>query len=246
MAARYLNGLPEYFPVFCRIFYPESCEDRLLLPPGWVAQNGEQVPNECTLKMLNCLSWRVGVTKLVRGWLFETGWVQFVQSNRLHRHDVLIFTYHGSGVFMVKRFDTSGCMPDRDLHAPTYFETRQYLAHDFDYEDSYTDSSEGAATGVSSIPAFTVVLLASTIEMGLSIPIIFWMTNVTSEERNWRDALLVGDRSWTVKITSKDYEVQIRRGWRTFVSENQLVVENICKFELLPYDEVRFMVSIER
>ncbi|KAL1564091.1 B3 domain-containing protein-like protein [Salvia divinorum] len=195
MAARYLNGLPEYFSVFCRIFYPESCEDRLLLPPGWVAQNGEHVPNECTLKMLNRLSWRVGVTKLVRAWFFETGWVQFVQSNRIHCHDVLIFTYHGSGVFMVKRFATSGYMPDRDLHAPTYFETRQYLAHDSDCEDNSTDSSEGAAMEVSSIPAFIVVLLASTIEMGLSIPNIFWMTNVSSEERSWRVALLIGDHS---------------------------------------------------
>ncbi|KAF3339159.1 B3 domain-containing protein [Carex littledalei] len=56
------------------------------------------------------ITWHV---KMIRSsnntFAMRSGWKEFVIANRIHKNDVLVFTYNGNSSFKVAIFDRSGC-----------------------------------------------------------------------------------------------------------------------------------------
>ncbi|KAL1540523.1 putative B3 domain-containing protein [Salvia divinorum] len=239
-----IRSFPKHHrPSFARLFLPEQCYEKLVLPADWVAQFGPFLPPECILEMINGQRWRVHLTKSPREWFFEGGWNNFMYSNHFERGDTLVFTHVRESDFLVTRYGWNGCMPQRDIHAP---EIRDPTEFNSESEDSDIEPTNDQDFGVATLPAFTVVILASHLERGLSIPTVFWKTEVADKDSVSPATFWIGEDDWDVYIRIRGHGVRIRRGWKKFVKDNDLQVGDVCKFELMPTEATNLRVTIDR
>ncbi|KAL1566831.1 putative B3 domain-containing protein isoform X2 [Salvia divinorum] len=139
-----------------------------------------------------------------------------------------------------------GCMPDQDIVANDLGNYRRYYPSSTESEDSDLEPHQDQSGVVSSLPAFTCVLMTSDLERGLNLSSIWWKTNIEDKDSIESATLWVGNNSWDVYVKIKNVDIWICRGWKKFARMNELEVGTLCRFELLPGPVNTFNVTFQR
>ncbi|KAL1559965.1 putative B3 domain-containing protein isoform X2 [Salvia divinorum] len=169
-------------PSFCKIIMSDDYNIRLRFPLLWFTVYRRDLPVQCKLEMPNGLSWTVGITKTSMETYFDENWPIFVYRNNIERGHTLVFTHHGGPDFKVLRYMADGCMPDQDIVAKDLGNYRRYYPSSTESEDSDLEPHQDQSGVVSSLPAFTCVLMTSDLERGLNLPSIWWKTHIEDKD----------------------------------------------------------------
>ncbi|CAK7355254.1 unnamed protein product [Dovyalis caffra] len=101
----------KFDPTRHQFFKVMVCEFRnqLVIPKQFANRFQEKLSDTIRLRGPSGHIWAVKLTKTTNDWLFQNGWVNFVQDHGLEEADFLVFQYEGNSSFKVTIFTKTGC-----------------------------------------------------------------------------------------------------------------------------------------
>ncbi|GAB4847040.1 hypothetical protein Ancab_026052 [Ancistrocladus abbreviatus] len=100
---------------FFKVFVPQICSHRLLIPPAFQKHVEDNVPQKSTITTPANKKWIVSMERDGSNLFFKDGWQEFVNYHTLEFGDFLIFRYDGNSSFTVKLFGKNGCAKQSDV-----------------------------------------------------------------------------------------------------------------------------------
>ncbi|XP_058728313.1 B3 domain-containing transcription factor VRN1-like [Vicia villosa] len=113
-------------------------------------------------------------------------------------------------------------------------------------QKNFTSKIEKALTKAknykSQNPLFIVVMTSSYSNQYMCVPFDFEQKYLKKDQSDMVLRVMDDDRTWIVKYSER----RISSGWRTFASDNNLKVGDVCLFEMINYEAYAFRVLVFR
>ncbi|KAF5190974.1 B3 domain-containing protein [Thalictrum thalictroides] len=255
---------------FFKFILPSCIEDRrLAIPRKFIRIYGKELSNIAVLKVPSNREWHVELREDEGRVWFQNGWHEFMKNHSISNWHILVFKYGGKSRFNVVIFDRTAseicypmsCMDDleesiieiesqitQENHEEEFMEvlnrfsfmkvTNEHESSDGSFQEKERAIKEARAF-TSQNPFFSVRMQPSH-----SLPYAFAKKYVTNDARVV--TLRVPDgRTWQVHCSGR-YQIRLSKGWKAFVLDNSLKVNDICNFELVDRKHMELKVSISR
>ncbi|RZC00117.1 B3 domain-containing protein [Glycine soja] len=248
---------------FFRIMLHENLlQGNLRLPEKFVRKYGNHLSNSMLLKLPNGVEWKVNLEKRDGSVWFQEGWKDFAEYYSLANGHLLGFRYDGTSHFHVFICDMSTMEIEYPVnkanHKRPSINSEESQPHKTQKTDENMNKSKGNMEG-SSISncgtheaagntSFTVIMKSSYVSKRIMYLPKSPLKRYTKSGEQYVK-LLVGDRSWRVKVIyCRNKTLSYFTGdWLVFAKENDLKEGDACLFQLLSNgDGIVMKVSISR
>ncbi|KAL8141694.1 hypothetical protein V2J09_014726 [Rumex salicifolius] len=250
----------EIKPHFFRIIISPSLQlHKLMLPPAFTKENGSGLSGYAYLRAPGGKEHRVTLLKRNGDIWFTQGWPCFCELYSLAYGHFLVFRYQGNSRFNVFIFDVS-CS---EIQYPNFDDTSSDDDEDWDEldEDEEEESDNELPYGNGRMseqferaeafkcdhPRFIVSMHVSYVsgEYRVWVPLrhsLKYLNNVVDGRKSKVKFCLEG-KSWSVSISRAGNNCMRLgpNGWRKFVLQNQLKVDDVCVFELIDKNVLSYM-----
>ncbi|KAG5017723.1 hypothetical protein GLYMA_08G339100v4 [Glycine max] len=233
---------------FFRIMLHENLlQGNLRLPEKFVRKYGNHLSNSMLLKLPNGIEWKVNLEKRDGSVWFQEGWKDFAEYYSLANGHLLGFRYDGTSHFHVFICD----MSTMEIEYPVNKANHKRPSINSEESKGNMEGSSISNCGnheAAGNTSFTVIMKSSYVSKRIMYLPKSPLKRYTKSGEQYVK-LLVGDRSWRVKVTyCRNKTLSYFTGdWLVFAKENDLKEGDACLFQLLSNgDGIVMKVSISR
>ncbi|XP_062019038.1 B3 domain-containing protein Os01g0723500-like [Rosa rugosa] len=238
------GGIKEERPSFFKVILPGYNTEQLRIPPHFLEHGRNDQPERATLTWNMSLerSWTVKVCRTKEGVYFKDGWRDFLNDNSVKEGDFLVFTYEGDMHFSIRDYENNCCKrgdfpTNNEPHeesAPAKSTKRNPGCPKKDYS---------AESFRSKFPHYTRSIKKK--YCVYSIPTAFYRKHLSAGNYEVAFLKISGGTKWfKVKLVPSLQTAFMSKGWSVFAHDNQIVVGDVCAFELVK--ENKMVVHILR
>ncbi|KAI3669874.1 hypothetical protein L6452_41333 [Arctium lappa] len=240
MAENQIGGSnSEQLPQFFKFYMPAHCSTQLRIPPAFVKYFKEYLPLKFVLVTSAKKSWEVDMNKVDDDVYFKRGWEEFVQDNSLEFGDFLIFYYNGGSKFYVSVYGNNNCL--KEIEAANNQSGKQPTLIQLGNETNRTGETKRISVEDIDL-SFEITLQQSYITRGY-----IHMPNAFSDRvKKYRPIakLQHSGRTWDVKVVHDGERYKFTQGWKLFVTENCVAIEDVCCFKMIDIKPKFYLLDV--
>ncbi|KAI9117230.1 hypothetical protein K1719_011396 [Acacia pycnantha] len=257
--------------LFFKPIHSESLTDKLMIPRKFMKKYGDVFSETVFLKLPNGEEWKVNLGRRNNGdvWL-QNGWREFAEHHSLFKGRLLVFEYDDSTSHRLNVI-IMDLTTSEEIDYPSNHNVEAKRARNEQQEESPCGTRknnkkckgnigralERAKAFKSQYPFFMIVARPYYVNASsqVAIPSKFGIKFLASEKSGQSTNLRTSNgRVWITKFITRKQGTKTRfelstSGWKPFVKDNDLKVDDVCVFELIKgptHHELNFRVSIFR
>ncbi|KAL5705014.1 hypothetical protein ACHQM5_023366 [Ranunculus cassubicifolius] len=212
--------------------FQKSSRYHFYLPRWWVKKTSLDEKDRVTLLDPSDKPWPVDIVRRGVGHTFlGKGWSEFCTAYRLNTSDTFRLQFVDENTIRVEITQRKVDSSDIPIEEANEKQRRETIV---------------AMTGFTSDNPYCSVTMRSSYvgaNFTLCLPTLFARTFIKEDHR---DVILRGSNggSWITRYANQTTHYTLGKGWRKFVSDNNLKENDVCIFELVNRDQMELKVSI--